>query len=184
MSAKRNKSKRAAPTTEDVGAAMLAWYAESIRAYPDGLVTQAQAAQMLNISRMGVSRLVARGYLRAVYFPHPPDVAGVTVADDDPTWLKIVGWLGIATGETDTYAWPKACYVAFADVVRLWENGEAREKCKRDWNEIIATALDGTSGTERQRAVIQKHRRQAELERRLIEAQKEEHDEDAGHEGR
>ena len=72
--------------------------------------------------------------MRAVYFPKPPDIEGMTVGQDDPTWLKICGWLG----DCETYAFPKACYVSFADVVGLWQSGEARKKCKKDWNEMIA----------------------------------------------
>ncbi len=33
-------------------------------------------------------------YLEAVYFPKPPDFEGMTIGQDDPTWLKICGWLG------------------------------------------------------------------------------------------
>jgi murein DD-endopeptidase MepM/ murein hydrolase activator NlpD len=32
------------PTDEDVGAAMMAWYADAIKEYPDGLISQAQAS--------------------------------------------------------------------------------------------------------------------------------------------
>ena len=45
---------------QDKGTALLAWYELAIRDYPEGLVTQAQAAKMLNISRTAVSRLVSR----------------------------------------------------------------------------------------------------------------------------
>ncbi len=132
------KPKKDKPTAEDIGAALIRWYAEALQEYPDGLVTQAQVATMLGISRMAVSRLVARGYLRAVYFPKPPDVVGVSIGYDDPTWLKVIGWLSIKSGDADTYAFPKACYVSFADVVRLWQDSDAKKKCKRDWNEIVA----------------------------------------------
>ena len=117
---------------------MMTWYAESLARYPDGLVSQAQAATMLGLSRVAISRLVARGYLRAVYFPKPPDIVGVAVGQDDPTWLKIIGWLG---DFDKTYAFPKACFVSFGDVVELWKSGEAKKKCKRDWNEIMANFL-------------------------------------------
>lgn len=76
--------------------------------------------------------------MRAVYFPKEPDVVGVSIAPDDSTWLKISGWLSIKLGDHDTYGFAKACYVSFDDVVRLWESGDARKKCKRDWNEIMA----------------------------------------------
>lgn len=120
---------------------MLVWYAEAIREYPEGLITQAQAANMLNISRVAAGRLVSRGYLRAVYFPKPPDISGIAVGQDDPGWLKLLGRLSRVLGDPNTYAFPQACYVSFADVLKLWESGEAKQKCKRDWNEIMAAAL-------------------------------------------
>jgi hypothetical protein len=127
--------------TPDVGAAMMLWYSEAIRQYPEGLVTQAQAAVMLNISRVAAGRLVSRGYLRVVYFPKPPDISGIAVGNDDPAWLKLVGRLSHLLGDPYTYAFPQACYVSFADVMKLWESGEAKQKCKRDWNEIMAGGL-------------------------------------------
>ncbi len=120
---------------EEFGAAMLAWYAKSIEKFPDGLVTQAQASVMLGVSRMAVSRLVARGGLRAVYFPEEnedpenPAIVGVAVGRDDPLWLKAIA---------STYSFPTAVYVSFADVMRLWKKGNAKEKCKPVWREIIA----------------------------------------------
>lgn len=122
----------------DIGGALMAWYAEAIKEYPEGLVSQAQAATMLGISRVSLGRLVTRGHLRAVYFPAQPDVIGLSVTEEDSTWLKILGWLGKTLGETEHYVFPKACYVAFTDVKRLWEKGEARDKCKSDWKEIMA----------------------------------------------
>lgn len=129
------------PTEADIGAAMMDWYSDAIVQYPEGLVTQAQAAKMLGVSRVAAGRLVSRGYLRAVYFPKPPDIAGITVGGDDPTWLKILGKLSIALGDAHTYGFPQACYVSFGDVLELWENGSAKDKCKRDWNEIMAVAV-------------------------------------------
>jgi predicted DNA-binding transcriptional regulator AlpA len=129
------------PTDEDVGAAMMAWYANAIKEFPDGLVSQAQAAQMLGVSRVAVSRLITRGYLEAIYFPKPPDIEGLTVGQDDPTWLKICGWLG----EWDAYVFPKACYVSFADVVMLWQSGEAKKRCKKDWSEMVADLFSDTN---------------------------------------
>ena len=117
---------------------MMAWYAEAIRRFPHGLVSQAQAAAMLNVSRMTVSRLVARGYLRAVHFPHPPDLAGLSVGRDDPTWRRVAGWLGLNPDEPHLPAMPKACYVSFADVVRLWQRGRSAGRCTRPWTEILA----------------------------------------------
>ena len=122
-------------SVEEIGAAMMAWYDACIKEYPEGLITQAQAAEMLSISRVAVSRLVARGYLRAVYFPKQPDIVGIAVGNDDPVWIKIGAWLG---GCDQTYAFPKAVFVSFADVKRLWESGDARKKCKRDWRELRA----------------------------------------------
>lgn len=148
---------------EDVGAAMMAWYGESLQEYPDGLITQAQAASMLNISRVSVSRLVARGYLRAVYFPKPPDIVGIAVGKEDPTWLKILGWLG---GEDDTYAFPKACFVSFGDVVELWKSGEAKKKCSRDWNEIMANFLSKEKRYEKLKQIHEEKRAEAEAVRK------------------
>ncbi|MCE9544158.1 MAG: hypothetical protein K8T25_01340 [Planctomycetia bacterium] len=147
---------------EDVRAAFIAWYADAIRENPAGLVTQAQAAEMLGLSRMAVSRLVTRGYLRAVYFPKPPDIVGVAVGHDDPTWLKILAWLG---GPDDTYAFPKACYVLFADVVELWKSGEARKKCKRDWNEVMTGFLPHDEYVKTLKGIQAEKREAAEKER-------------------
>jgi predicted DNA-binding transcriptional regulator AlpA len=129
------------PTAEDIGAAMMAWYADAIKEFPDGLVSQAQAAQMLGVSRVAVSRLITRGYLEAVYFPKPPDIEGMTIGQDDPTWMKICGWLG----EWEVYVFPKACYVSFADVVTLWQSGEAKKRCKKNWSEIVADLFSDIS---------------------------------------
>ena len=148
----------AKPTDEDVGAAMMAWYADAIKAFPTGLVTQAQASTMLGISRVATSRLVSRGYLRVVYFPRPPDIVGIAIGHDDPTWLKIRGWLG----DCETYAFPKACYVSFADVIDLWQSGEARTKCKKDWNEIMADLFLGAEALKARQA---EHQLEAERRR-------------------
>ncbi len=132
---KPNDGRPAKASKEDVSAAFMAWYEDNIRQYPEGLVSQAQAAEMLGISRVAISRLVTRGYLRAVYFPKPPDIVGIAVGHDDPTWLKIVAWLG---DWDQTYAFPKAVFVSFGDVKKLWETGTAKEKCTRDWRELAA----------------------------------------------
>jgi hypothetical protein len=134
-------TREAKPTREDIGAAMMTWYADAIREHPEGLVTQAQAAHMLSLSRMAVSRLVSRGYLRAVYFPAPPDIEGVSIGQDDPTWLKVTGWLSLKLGDKTTYAFPQACYVSFGDVLTLWESGDAKKKCRTDWNEVMAATM-------------------------------------------
>lgn len=164
-------AKKAPLAKEDLGAAMMAWYADAIKQYPEGLVTQAQAAEMLGIGRMAVSRLVARGYLRAVYFPRPPNVVGVTVGHDDPTWLKILGWLDLGGGDEQIWAFPKACYVAFADVRRLWETGDAKKKCARDWEEILAMAGPTKKGIARVRTIQARTRRTADAERGSRERQ-------------
>jgi len=155
----------------DIGAAFMAWYADAIAEYPDGLITQAQAARILGISRMALSRLVTRGYLRAVYFPKEPDVVGVSIGQDDPTWLKLLGWFGRGLGLDETYAFPQACYVAFGDVIDLWERGEAKKKCEVDWNEVIATGLNTGSSKSikksnaRLREIVSEKRKQSEFER-------------------
>ena len=131
-------SEESGPTKADVGAAMMAWYAEAIRRHPAGLVSQAQAAAMLAVTRMSVTRLVARGYLRAVHFPRPPDVAGLSVGRDDPTWRTLARWLGIDPDAADAAALPKACYVAFSDVVKLWHAGQAGQEFSRNWEEVLA----------------------------------------------
>ena len=160
-------ARKSEPTDEDVGAALMAWYAEALQEYPDGLITQAQAAVILNISRVAVSRLVARGYLRAVYFPKPPDIEGIAIGQDDPTWLKIIGWLGGPS--SDTYAFPKACYVSFGDVVELWKSGEARKKCQRDWNEIMANFLPRDRRFKHLQEIHAEHQAAAEEERKAKE---------------
>ncbi|MBI1348989.1 hypothetical protein GC163_22180 [bacterium] len=122
------------PTESDVGAAFLLWYAEVLQEYPDGLITQAQAAKMLGIGRMAVNRLVSRGYLRAVYFPKAPTVPGVVVGEDDSTWLRLTAWFGKWLNKLDM---PETCYVAFGDVVELWLRGDTAKKCRLEWRELI-----------------------------------------------
>lgn len=126
----------------DKGAAMLAWYDLAIQQFPDGLVTQAQAARMLNVSRMAVSRLVSRGHLRAVYFPKPPDVEGLPVGNDDPFWLKLMAVLDRFLGSEyeKPIVWPEASFVAFADVKRLWEGGELDKQCQLNWLEVLGVS--------------------------------------------
>ena len=123
----------------DIGAAMLTWYAAALRELPGGLVTQAQAATMLAVNRMAVSRLVARGHLRAVYFPRPPDVAGVAAGRDEPKWVRLAERLGIDPA-TDIGPLPKACYVSFADVVSLWRAAPAQRALRRSWQEALMEA--------------------------------------------
>jgi hypothetical protein len=122
----------------DIGAAMIAWYIDCVKEYPGGLVTQAQAAVMLDVSRMAVNRLIARGYMQAVYFPKPPDIEGFVMGQEDSTWKKIVRWFG---GSVDASNFPKVVYVAFEDVVRLWKTGSAKQKCKIDWTSAILNVL-------------------------------------------
>ncbi|MEM7682849.1 MAG: hypothetical protein AAF288_12905 [Planctomycetota bacterium] len=153
--AKRRPAKR--DPKPDVGAAMIEWYSDAIAQHPEGLVTQAQAAHMLDVSRVAVSRLVSRGHLRAVYFPKPPDIEGIAVGQDDPDWLKLVGRLGRLMGETDTYAFPQACYVSFGDVLELWESGAAKAKCAIDWNELMAAGGPKTKGKSRKMKLREIH---------------------------
>jgi len=117
---------------------MMAWYARAIRLFPEGLVSQAQAAAMLGVSRTAVRRLVGGRHLRAVYFPRPPDIAGLGVGADDPAWREVAGWLGIDPDDPRADEMPKACYVSFADVLGLWRRGRARGHCTRDWESILA----------------------------------------------
>lgn len=123
---------------QDVGAALMAWYADCIKQFPEGLVTQSQAAVMLGISRVAVNRLITRGHLRAVYFPKPPDIEGMGFGYDDPTWTKILGWFD---NWADPKAFPKAVYVSFDDVMRLWKSGTAKEKCRIDWLSVLVNTL-------------------------------------------
>lgn len=120
---------------EDIGAAMIAWYQQSLEKYPEGLVSQAQAATMLGISRVSASRLVARGHLNAVYFPKPPDIDGFAVSRDDPFWLKVLDWFDADTAPT---AFPKVVYVSFGDVVDLWKSGDVAEKCRINWQYVFS----------------------------------------------
>lgn len=163
------KKKSSTSMEADAGAAMLVWYAKAIGQFPEGLVSQAQAAVMLGISRMAVSRLVTRGELRAVYFPEVsddperPEYVGVAVGPDDPMWLRLVASI---SDWDKTYSLPKAAFVAFGDVVRLWKRGDAKERCKPDWNEVIA-AIDPTAGSYSKLAAIQaEKKRESEMERR------------------
>ena len=127
---------RSATDPADIAAAMLTWYASALREFPAGLVTQAQAANMLAVNRMAVSRMVAGGHLQAVYFPRPPDIAGVAVGLDDRRWLKLAPRLGMEPAG-DVGRLPKACYVSFADVVRLWRAAPAAEAAKERWLEAL-----------------------------------------------
>ena len=52
------------------------------------------------------------------------DVAGVAVGRDDPAWVRLAGRLGLDPA-ADVQSLPKACYVSFADVVRLWQAAPA-----------------------------------------------------------
>ena len=122
----------------------MAWYADAIKQFPEGLVTQAQAARMLGISRMAVNRLVGRQYLRAVYFPREPEVLEIPIGHDDPTWLKILGWLGKSIGDKD-WVFPTACYVSFADVLKVWRDGNIQKKCKTDWSIVLKYSAAGHS---------------------------------------
>ncbi len=125
----------AMPTEEDKGTALMVWYETAIRQYPDGLVTQAQAARILNISRMAISRLVSRGHLHAVYFPKPPEVEGIPVGNDDPFWLKLMAVVDkyLSPGSEKPIIWPEASFVSFRDVKQLWADAELHAKCRYDW---------------------------------------------------
>ncbi|MEQ8835991.1 MAG: hypothetical protein RID07_04225, partial [Lacipirellulaceae bacterium] len=90
-------------------------------------------------------------------------IVGVAVGHDDPTWLKLTAWLG---DFDQTYAFPKACFVSFGDVVELWKSGEARSKCKRDWNEIMANFLPKEKRFKRMKEIHAKEQKQAEIERK------------------
>ncbi|KPK84861.1 MAG: hypothetical protein AMJ81_04680 [Phycisphaerae bacterium SM23_33] len=117
---------------------MMVWYARALRRHPAGLVSQAQAAAMLAVSRMTISRLVAGGHLRAVHFPRPPDIAGLAVGRRDPEWLRLAAWLGVDPEEADVAGFSKACYVSFADVLRLWRSSRAADESRRHWEDILA----------------------------------------------
>lgn len=139
MSKRSDDSSKSEISEADAGGALMAWYQDAIRQHPEGLITQAQAATILSVSRVAVSRLVNRGYLQALYFPKPPDIIGIAVGEDDPTWLRILAWLGPKIGEEDAFVFTKACYVSFADVVSIWQRGDAKAKCAIDWNEVMAS---------------------------------------------
>jgi len=115
---------------------MLVWYASALREFPAGLVTQAQAARMLDVNRMAISRMVAAGHLQAVHFPRPPDIAGVAVGRDDRRWLRLAAVLGLDPGG-DVGDLPGACYVSFADVVRLWRVAPAKDAAKGSWTQAL-----------------------------------------------
>lgn len=154
------------PITEnDAGAALMAWYDEAIRQFPEGLVTQAQAAHMLGVSRMAVGRLLGRGYLRAVWFPHPPAVPGLAITRDDPTWLKIWGWLG-KRADVDGVSFPEACYVSFADVKRAWVSADVQKRCAVNWGERFRVAYSERRLDELNHRKRKEHRNIAEAERK------------------
>lgn len=127
----------AKPNEHDIGAAMMAWYAECLKEYPDGLVSQAQAATMLGVSRMAVSRLVSGGYLRAVYFPKPPGIEGMIVTEEYPMFIRLAERLGMTMGDAKKYEFPKASYVSFLDVCLLWKSGETKKKCALAWDKLL-----------------------------------------------
>lgn len=145
-------SKNEKPNDADAGAAFLVWYREALKAFPDGLVTQAQAAKMLAIGRMAVSRLVARGYLRAVYFPRPPELEGFTPGDDDPTWVQLVAKFGAWAGRLE---FAEACYVSFADVVELWLRGTSAKRCTLAWESDIESFRSERADVKKQVAQLE-----------------------------
>jgi hypothetical protein len=120
----------------DTGGAFLAWYTTIAKKHPGGLVTQSQAANMLRLSRMAVARLVATGHLRAEYFPVNPPVPGILPSSDDPMWRTICKWIEQDLDPTEARQFPKACYVSFADVKKLYANSDARMKATKDWLQI------------------------------------------------
>lgn len=154
------------PNDKDIGAAMMQWYSEAIAKHPDGLVSQAQAAAMLGVSRMAVMRLVARGYLGAVYFPKPPDVQGLAIGQDDPTWLKVLHWLALTPKDAKLYKFPEICYVAFGDVKRVWHSSGLQEKCKRYWPGLGELFRSPKETEKAKNKRLAEHRRKAEEERR------------------
>lgn len=139
-------------SNEDIGAVMIAWYEEAIREIPGGLVTQAQAAKMLNLSRMAVSRLITRGHLRAVHFPQQTNVEGLKVSNDDPFWLKLMAALDPVFGDDSAarITWPEACYVSFADIKKLYSDAKLADKCRINWHKVFhgpQAAKDGQIST-------------------------------------
>ncbi len=136
-------SKEKTISEHDAGAAMMAWYKQLIRDHPDGLVTQAQAAVMLGISRVAICRLVSRGHLQAFYFPKAPDVEGLPIGRDDPTWLQLMAWLDpvMGKGHRPPLIKAQACYVSFRDVQQLWYRGDLLKRCEVDWLKVF-TGID------------------------------------------
>ena len=143
-------SKEKTISEHDAGAAMMAWYKQLIRDHPEGLVTQAQAAVMLGISRVAVCRLVSRGHLRAFYFPNAPDVQGLPIGKDDPTWLQIMGWLEpvLNKGADRPLIKAQACYVSFRDVEQLWLRGDLLKRCEVDWLRVFTGIKKGNKSEE------------------------------------
>ncbi|MDA8375604.1 MAG: hypothetical protein M0Z50_00755 [Planctomycetia bacterium] len=123
------------PSEVELGAALLAWHEMIVKEYPDGLVTKATVAKMLNISPVAVARLIGRGHLRAAYFPKAPDIEELPVATDDPTWMKLVAALEPVFGRRDGRHWviPEVCYVSLADVRKMWNDADLQKKCRIDW---------------------------------------------------
>jgi hypothetical protein len=124
-------------TQREKGAAFLAWYKQAMEDIPGGLITRAQAAEVLGISRTAVTRLLGRGHLRARYFPKEPDVEQVEVSYDDPFWIRLMGVVGPIVDDPESVVWVKACYVSLEDVIKLWEAGEAKEKARLTWRQLL-----------------------------------------------
>lgn len=122
-------------TAQDKGTALMAWYLDAITTFPDGLVTQSQAAAMLGINRVQIARLINRQHLRAVYFPPQTQAGAIKVSRDDPFWIKVIAQIDRIIGRTkdQTITWPEACYVAFKDVMRLHADNHIADKCRIDW---------------------------------------------------
>jgi hypothetical protein len=123
----------------EVGGALLTWHERVVKEHADGLITKATAAKILGISPVAVTRLIARGHLRAVYFPKAPDIEGLPIATDDPIWMKMVSALEPVFGQPDGRHWvmPQICYVCLADVRKLWNNADLQKKCRIDWRKVF-----------------------------------------------
>lgn len=136
MAKKKTSRKSRDLTAREKGAAFIAWYERVAEDWGGGAITRAQAAHVLGISQVAVGRLIARGQIRARYFPKEPDVEGLVIGADDPFWLRLGEHLTRLVDRPGGVEWVQACYVSLADVKRLWEAGEAREKSRLHWGKF------------------------------------------------
>lgn len=130
-------SKKKELTQQEQGAVFIAWYKDALKEFDGGLITRAQAANILGITNTAVERLIGRGHIRARYFPREPDIEQIQVGDEDPFWVRLLAHIGPMLAEPESVQWVQACYVSIDDVIKLWEKGDQKYKARVNWQAIL-----------------------------------------------